>query len=88
MRTGQERNQAFLDSIKVVAGDNYVPMDLEKLDKVEVGEMFYVKNEFVSTLQTPEYIYCKKLVKNLDGQRPMATEDGLCLLLWYTDYWY
>ena len=40
----------------------------------EVGEMFYVKNEFVSTLQTPEYIYCKKLVKNLDGQRPMATE--------------
>ncbi|WP_195547176.1 FKBP-type peptidyl-prolyl cis-trans isomerase [Bacteroides intestinalis] len=70
----QERNQAFLDSIKVVAGDNYVPMDLEKLDKVEVGEMFYVKNEFVSTLQTPEYIYCKKLVKNLDGQRPMATE--------------
>lgn len=31
--------------------------------------MFYVKNEFVSTLQTPEYIYCKKLVKNLDGQR-------------------
>ena len=34
----QERNQAFLDSIKVVAGDNYVPMDLEKLDKVEVGE--------------------------------------------------
>ena len=43
----QERNQAFLDSIKVVAGDNYVPMDLEKLDKVEVGEIFYVKNEFV-----------------------------------------
>lgn len=72
----QERNQAYLDSIKTVAGDNYVAMDVEALNKVEVGEMFYVKNEFISTLQTPEYIYCKKLVKNPDGERPMATEGA------------
>lgn len=68
----QERNQAFLDSIKVVAGDNYVAT-LEQIDKVEVGEMFYLKDELISTDNDPQYIYCKKLVKDLNGQRPLFT---------------
>lgn len=68
----QEHNQAFLDSIKVVAGDNYVAT-LEQMNKVEVGEMFYLKDELISTSNNSQYIYCKKLVKNLSGQRPLFT---------------
>ena len=35
----QERNQAFIDSIKVVAGDNYVAT-LEQLEKVQVDVLY------------------------------------------------
>lgn len=69
----EERNQAFLDSIKVVAGSNYVAT-LEQLDKVQEGEMFYIMNDLASTDENPQYIYCKKLVKNMSGQRPLYTE--------------
>lgn len=71
----QERNQAFIDSIKVVAGDNYVAT-LEQLEKVQVGEMFYIMNDLNSTGNNPQYIYCKKLVKDMSGQRPLYTESA------------
>ena len=69
----QERNQAFIDSIKVVAGDNYVA-SLEQLEKIQVGEMFYIMNDLISTGNNPQYIYCKKLVKDMSGQRPLYLE--------------
>lgn len=69
----QERNEAFLDSIKTVAGNNYVA-SLEQLEKVQVGEMFILKNWRVGTDKNPEYVYCKKLVKDISGQRPLYTQ--------------
>ena len=76
----QERNQAFLDSIKVIAGDNLVST-LEQLERVQVGEMFCLKNNFVSTDSNPQYVYCKKLRKNMDGERPLYLESA------YTHYY-
>lgn len=66
----QELNEVFLDSIKVLAGDRLVG-NLEQLERIQEGEMFYIKNDYISTSATPEYIYCKKLRKNLDGDRPL-----------------
>lgn len=75
----RERNQAFIDSIRVVAGDNLV-MNLEQLEKIQAGEMFYIKNDLISTDKSPQYVYCKKLVKNMDGERPLYFESA------YTHY--
>ncbi len=66
----QKRNEAFIDSIKVVAGSRLVSK-LEQLEMVQEGEMFYVMNNFISTGKNPEYIYCKKLRKNPSGDRPL-----------------
>lgn len=71
----RERNQAFIDSIRVVAGDNLV-MNLEQLEKIQPGEMFYIKNDLISTEKSPQYVYCKKLVKNMDGERPLYFESA------------
>lgn len=68
----QERNQAFVDSLKSVAGDNLVT-SMEQLEKVEVGELFYLKDEYASTADNPQYVYCKKLVKDTSGERPLFT---------------
>lgn len=70
----QGRNEAFLDSIKRIAGANLVG-NLEQLERIQEGEMFYVKNEYISTSNTPEFIYCKKLRKNLDGDRPLYSSS-------------
>ena len=71
----QERNQAFVDSLQIVAGGNSVET-LEQLSKIEVGELFMIQNVLISTNENPQYIYCKKLVKNMDGQRPLWTESA------------
>lgn len=69
----RERNEAYLDSIKTVAGEKYVATE-EQVRAVEVGEMFILQNWLVSTSQTPQYIYCRKLVANPEGRIPIQTE--------------
>lgn len=71
----EQRNEAFVDSIKTIAGSRFVET-LEQIENVQVGEMFYLKNGFTSTNKNPQYIYCKKLVKNLDGERPLFLESA------------
>lgn len=60
----QQLNEAFADSIKTLTGDNYVAT-LEQADNMKVGELY--------AISTPEgeYIYCRKLVENKEGERPM-----------------
>ena len=69
----QARNEAYIDSIKNVAGDRYVATE-EGIRAVEVGEMFILQDYLVSTDKHPRYIYCKKLVKNAEGEIPVWTE--------------
>lgn len=60
----QQLNEAFADSIKTLTGDNYVAT-LEQADNMEVGKLY--------AISTPdgEYVYCKKLMENKEGERPM-----------------
>lgn len=66
------RNEVYVDSIKAVAGDRYVASK-EQVRAVEVGEMFVLQNYLISTDKNPQYIYCKKLVKNPEGEIPVWT---------------
>lgn len=69
----QARNEAYIDSIKNVAGDRYVANE-EGVRALEVGEMFVIQNYLISTDKNPRYIYCKKLVKKTEGKLPVWTE--------------
>lgn len=69
----QERNEAYIDSIKVVANERYITT-LEQVKTVMVGDMFILQNPLISTDKIPQYIYCKKLVANPEGKRPLWTE--------------
>ena len=59
----RERNEAFADSIKRLTGENYVAT-AEQADAMETT---------ASTTEGAQYVYCKKLVKNETGERPLYT---------------
>lgn len=67
----QQRNEAFIDSIKAATGDNIVAT-IEQADKMELGKLYAIQAP-TSTGTNPQYIYCKKLVANIEGERPMYT---------------
>lgn len=67
----QQRNEAFIDSIKAATGDNIVAATVEAADAMELGKLYAIQVPPLSTGSNPQYIYCKKLVKNLDGVRPL-----------------
>lgn len=70
----QARNTAFADSLKNLAGDNFVYSEEQAL-AIPVGTLFALKDEFASTNKTPCYIYCKKITdNNTDGKRPTYTD--------------
>lgn len=83
----QERNQAYMDSLSLIVnnradriigtglyeGDNG---DSAKLSRIPVGELFAIKEAYLSTSETPLYIYCKKISENHpDGERPLYQES-------------
>ncbi len=70
----QERNQAYIDSIKSLVGNNYVATEEQAL-AIPVGEMFAILVENASTLDNPQYIYCKKIKANTEGRRPLYTQS-------------
>ncbi|MGI6793031.1 FKBP-type peptidyl-prolyl cis-trans isomerase [Bacteroides sp. KG68] len=67
----QKRNQAFADSIKALTGDNYV-VTAEAADAMELGKLYAIQTT-ASTTEGAQYVYCKKLVKNETGERPLYT---------------
>lgn len=67
----RERNEAFADSIKALTGENYVA-SLEQADAMELGKLYAIQTT-ASTTEGAQYVYCKKLVKNATGERPLYT---------------
>lgn len=67
----RERNEAFADSIKRLTGENYVAT-AEQADAMEIGKLYAIQTT-ASTTEGAQYVYCKKLVKNETGERPLYT---------------
>lgn len=68
----QARNEAFIDSL---SREPIVFVSKEEdADRMQVGELFRIKDDLASTTAQEVYIYCKKIVANTEGQRPIYTE--------------
>ena len=67
----RERNEAFADSIKRLTGENYVATG-EQADAMELGKLYAIQTT-ASTTEGMQYVYCKKLVRNVAGERPLYT---------------
>ena len=67
----RERNEAFADSIKRLTGENYVAT-AEQADAMELGKLYAIQTA-ASTTGGAQYVYCKKLVRNETGERPLYT---------------
>lgn len=67
----RERNEAFADSIKRLTGENYVAT-AEQADAMEPGKLYAIQTT-AGTTEGMQYVYCKKLVKNETGERPLYT---------------
>lgn len=65
----RERNEAFADSIKRLTGENYVAT-ADQADAMEVGKLYAIQTT-AGTTEGMQYVYCKKLVKNETGERPL-----------------
>lgn len=70
----QERNEAFIDSLELVAAGSQVAT-VDQAKQMPVGKLFAIKVSSVSTDINPYYIYCKKLTANPDGVRPYYTSS-------------
>lgn len=68
----QARNEAFIDSLKSVAGDRIV-MTAEGADAMQPGVLFAIPVPVVSTSDYQAYVYCKKVTANTTGVRPFYT---------------
>lgn len=66
----RERNEAFADSIKALTGENYVSTP-EGADAMELGKLYAIQIPSTSGDKGAQYVYCKKLVKNETGERPL-----------------
>ena len=79
----QARNEAFIDSIAAVAGDNYLTwlnpetratVDLET-QQMELGKLYALLVQDGGDSDGRQYVYCKKLVDNPDGERVLYTDN-------------
>lgn len=70
------RNEAFVDSLAQVAGDNYVAT-IEQAQSMPLNKLFAVYVSSVSNNKNDYYIYCKKLTSNPEGKRPLYNDTGV-----------
>lgn len=68
----RERNESFIDSLQSL-NPVFVTTE-EKALAMPIGELFYIQVHSASSINTPQYVYCKKIVANPEGGRPMYTE--------------
>ena len=68
----QARNEAFIDSLS--HEPNVFVATEADVDRMQVGELFRIKDEQASTTGQDVYVYCKKIVANPEGVRPLYTE--------------
>ncbi|MBQ8673778.1 MAG: FKBP-type peptidyl-prolyl cis-trans isomerase [Bacteroides sp.] len=78
----QERNEAYMDSIARLAGNNYV-LNMEQADAMQLGQFYAIKDPSASTSETTRYIYCRKLTANPDGVRPLYTGENSTVSAYY-----
>lgn len=69
----QERNQAFIDSIKHETGEVYVAT-MDQLKDIPNGTLFAIQTT-AGTDKGAQYVYCKKLVSNTTGELPIYTSN-------------
>ena len=67
----RQRNQAFIDSIRTETGNNVVATG-EAADAVVPGDLFAIRVQSNGTANGERYVYCKKLIANTTGERPVA----------------
>ena len=70
----QERNEAFVDSLKREAGEKCVAT-LDQAREMKVGTLYAIEVSTQGTTAGSQYIYCKKLTRNDEGRRPLYTES-------------
>lgn len=68
----QQRNETFIDSIKLETGDKYVAT-AEQVSAMPEGELFAVLVPTVGVGASSYYVYCKKLKANTTGEFPLYT---------------
>lgn len=82
------RNEAFIDSIKGKTGDNIVA-SLEDAEKMEIGTLYAISvptsGTGVNGTLRPQYVYCKKLWKQIAGHT-RCSRKGKRFLSWYFHY--
>lgn len=75
----QPRNEAFIDSIHALASSRLVPQIAdetesgEKVSDIATNLMFALETS-ASTNEAKQYVYCKKIVCNNEGDRPLYTD--------------
>lgn len=72
----EQRNTAFIDSVRVLAGDRVVPLNGsgDIVDGYQIGEMFALETT-ASTTAGKQYVYCKKISEDQTGARPTYTDN-------------
>lgn len=70
----QARNETYIDSIASLVGNRYIATE-EDIDAMEVGDIFAILDNQSSTNESEAYVYCRKLVSNPEGRRPLYTES-------------
>lgn len=77
----RERNDAFIDSLEAIAGDNYLVWRnpetrvTTNVPDMNLGELYAVEVQDGGTNETLRYAYAKKLVDNPDGTRLLYTDN-------------
>lgn len=89
----KERNEAFIDSLSVIVGNDYNRIITggeeysaleEKLANIPVGTLFAIMNQYVSTDENPQYVYCKKIsADNPEGERPLYSGSSNSVSAFY-----
>lgn len=73
------RNEAFIDSIHALASTRLVSQIADetesgvKVSDIAVNEMFALETS-ASTNEVKQYVYCKKIICNNEGGRPLYTD--------------
>ena len=79
----QARNEAFVDSLRTVAGDNFLTWQNPPTraitdigtDGMELGKLYALLVQDGGNTGGQQYVYCKKLVDNPDGERVLYTDQ-------------
>lgn len=83
----QPKNAAFIDSIKTLTGENYVTT-VAQADKMELGKLYAINTEYQGSNLGNQYVYCKKLVANKNGERPLFSGANSTVSAYYYGTFY